>query len=96
MAVLAIPPGHPYGPPPKFTKWHHGPGLEPSATASIPAGILPSSALAAGSTGTGTPFRADERKKKGGVSGVAGAGATGSLAAPAAGASVSLTPYDKK
>ena len=109
--VLAVPQWHPHGPP-EFGRLHPGPpGHEPSATASIPAGILPSSALGAGSTGTpqklsgkkkvsgvagagstGTPFKLSEN----GVSGVAGAFSTGSPAAPAATASVSLTPDDKK
>lgn len=94
MVVLAIPPGRPHGPPPKFNKWHQGPpGLEPSATTSVAAGIFPSSAVGAGSTGR--PMRAGE-KKKGGVPGVAGAGATGAVTAPAASASVSLASYDKK
>ncbi len=109
--VLAVPQWRPHGPP-EFERWHPAPpGLEPSATASVPAGILPSSALGAGSTGT--PIKLSEKKKKvsgvagagstgtsnklkGGVSGVAGAFSTGSPAAPAASASVSLTPYDKK
>ena len=91
--VLAVPPRHPQGPP-RFEKWHQGPpGLEPSATASIPAGILPSSALGAGSTGS--PMKLSGKGKKV-VSGVAGAFATGNSAAPAATASVSLTSYDKK
>ena len=63
FVVLASPQWHPHGPP---GKWHHVPaGDSSTATASIPAGIFPSSALVAGSTGSPD------------VSGVAGAGSTG-------------------
>ncbi len=110
--ALAVPQRHPHGPP-EFERWHPAPpGLEPSATASVPAGILPSNALGAGSTGT--PIKLSGKAKKvsgvagagstgtsnklsaGGVPGVAGAFSTGSPAVPAATASVSLTPYDKR
>lgn len=105
MVVLASPQGYPHGPPPH--KWHQGPGDgKPTATTStLAAGILPSSAFGAGSTGTGTPKLYHKLKAdvSGVVSGVAGAGSTGTpnvagdgegASVPAASASVSLTSYD--
>ena len=96
MAVLSSPQWHPYGPPPaEHRQWHHGPpGLKPSATSSIAAGILPTGVVGAGSTGT--PAKLYGQKKEEGVSGVAGASSTGTpklVVAPAANASVSLSRY---
>lgn len=84
MAVLASPQWHPHGPPPNHSMWHHGPpGPEPSATATVSAGFLPTGIVGAGSTGTGTPNKLGEKYRQG----------TGA-AAPAASATVSLTSYD--
>ncbi|KAL9138454.1 MAG: hypothetical protein Q9175_000338 [Cornicularia normoerica] len=118
-AVLASPQWHPHAPPGPINRWHHGPSsLEPSATASIAAGILPTGVSGAGSTGipkmaderkkisagilptgvssagsTATPKKPDVKKKEEGVSGVASAGSTGTLA-PAASASQDRTLLD--
>ena len=78
MAVLANPHGHP--PPPDHD--HQGPpGLEPSGSGILPPyGVSGTGAMGAGSTGT--PRKPERYRKKGGtkphVSGVAGAGSTGS------------------
>lgn len=111
MAVLASPQWHPHGPHGPPGKWHQRPtGPEPSATASIPAGILPPGGFlptgVSGAGSTGTPKKLDGKKKKVGVSGVAGAGSTGTpkkvaqnsavVPAPLASASVGVTSYDKK
>ena len=92
MAVLASPKWHPHGPPPPAHRWHHGSLiLEPTATTSIAAGILPTGVSRAGSTGTPNKL---EEKKKNGVPGVAGAGSTGTIAIPVVRASASVVSYE--